>query len=44
LERNRQKKYNDGGIHLVIGPTTYFLLSNSLQIATNGKSYKWRGS
>jgi hypothetical protein len=30
-------KNNDGGIHLVIGPTTYFFVTISLQIATNGK-------
>jgi hypothetical protein len=36
--------FNDGGIHLMIGPTTYFFVSISLQIATNGKNYKWRGS
>jgi hypothetical protein len=44
LERDRNKKNNDGGIHLMIGPTTYFFVSISLQIATNGKNYKWRGS
>jgi len=27
LKRDRHKKINDGGIHLVIGPTTYFFVS-----------------